>query len=130
MKPTEERQRELKNKYNFVCNCVACASTEEQIQCENASIERYKDEAENQKLYRGLRALTYELGCLEQMYKIASEEIKTSALRVVLYEIVERAYHVSLGESKEEKSTAPRAAKIGRKMHRGLQTLDLKFPQL
>ena len=53
--------------------------------------------------------MTYELGCWEQMYKIVSEEIKPSALRVVFYEIVERAYHVSLegvkgGEEHSSKS--------------------------
>ena len=40
--------------------------------------------------------LTYELECLEEMYSLAIEEIKTSSLRIVLYVIVERAYNVSL----------------------------------
>ena len=100
LKPTEERQRELKNKYNFVCKCAACDLTEEQIQCENESIERYTNEAENQELQKKLGTLTYtltyELECLEEMYSLAIEEIKTSSLRIVLYVIVERAYNVSL----------------------------------
>ena len=123
LKPTEEWQRELKNKYNFVCKCVACDLTEEQIQCENESIERYTNAAENQELQKKLGTLTYtltyELECLEDMYSLDIEEIKTSSLRIVLYVIVERAYNVSLegvqrGEDWER--GAKRFADIGLEM--------------
>ena len=111
LKPTEERQRELKNKYNFVCNCAACDPTEAQI--ERESIRKYTNLKKNLEVFQQLGELTAELACLEQMYSLAIEEIKTSSLRIVLYVIVERAYNVSLeGVDGEEQ----RFADIGLEM--------------
>ena len=111
LKPTEERQRELKNKYNFVCNCAACDPTEAQI--ERESIRKYTNLKKNLEVFQQLGELTAELACLEQMYSLAIEEIKTSSLRIVLDEIVERAYNVSLEGVGGEKQ---RFADIGLEM--------------
>ena len=40
----EERQAELKNVYNFDCNCEGCDAAEEQIQLENESIAAFRQE--------------------------------------------------------------------------------------
>ena len=94
VEPRDERRRILKDKYNFDCNCEACDLTEEQIQCEKENIQDYNNERQKQREFKEMGMLIRELECLKQMYRLA-KEIKTISHRVVLYNIVGRAYKVS-----------------------------------
>ena len=78
----EERQAELKNVYNFDCNCEGCDAAEEQIQLENESIAAFRQELASVKD----RAET-----VEKMTENQQNELELDLLK----EKVERAKRLS-----------------------------------
>ena len=101
----EERQTQLKDSFNFDCNCGACDLTEVEIQRERKTIDKYKEEKRKKKEFKeaatlasanstGQALMQSESNCLKNMYRLA-KEIKTLGRRVVLQEIVEEAFDVS-----------------------------------
>ena len=68
----EERRAELKNVYNFDCNCGGCEMAEEQIEQENENIAAFKQEAESQQE----RAKTFERMTRNQQNEVRFNFIK------------------------------------------------------
>ena len=148
----EERRAELKNVYNFDCNCGGCEMAEEQIEQENENIAAFKQEAESQQE----RAKTFErmtrnqqnevrfnlikeeVRCAKRMYKLA-KTIKPIHRGWLLDNIVNPGFKGSCwcivghqGDEEKEawKEEAKWFAKVGLKIARTLYGQDSRLAQM
>ena len=101
----KERRTELKQDWNFDCDCEACDLTKEQIEDEAESIAAYeKERAKKERIEAAkvrsldselfLNLLREEVECQKQIYRLA-KRIKTMGRRRILDAIVERGFALS-----------------------------------
>ena len=99
----ERRRSELKEDFNFNCNCKACDLTEEEIKEETKVIEEFNEKWKRHEDFKKAASLAsvtaqpllkQEAECLKKMYQLA-KEIKTMDRRTFLNEIVEEAFDIS-----------------------------------
>jgi|ERR1712192_61226 len=104
-KPRDERRSQLKDIFNFDCNCEACDLTEAEISRESKNMEEYRKEMLRKEQFQdnvnlASNAATaqvfmkLELKSLKNIYRLA-KEIKTLSRRHLLINIVEEAFDVS-----------------------------------
>ena len=146
----EERRAELKNVYNFDCNCGGCEMAEEQIEQENENIAAYKQEAESQqeraKTFERLtrnqqnevrfNLIKEEVRCAKRMYKLA-KTIKPIHRGWILNNSVDPGFDAcclcvvgefNQGDDQEEawKEEAKWFAKVGLKIAKTLYGQDFR----
>ena len=111
----ENRRSDLKDRFNFGCQCEGCDLTEEEDLLETKMIKAYKEEKVKQGKLKDAAIMSFKIGlpgraqtlmkrealCLKRMYKLA-KDIKTFGRRSVLYDIVEEAFDVSCQGAKSE----------------------------
>ena len=97
MKTREERQRELKESFNFLCTCEVCDITEDEIEKEIKDYELFSKEKENQQKLKGIgtyQSVIEEAECLKRMDRLA-RDMKVLSRRVLLAKLIEELFDVS-----------------------------------
>ena len=97
MTSREERRRELRESFNFLCMCELCDISEDEIEKEINNYQLFSKEKEKQQMFKEIKtyqSVIEEAECLKRMYRLA-RDMKALNRRVLLADLIEELFDVS-----------------------------------